>query len=316
MEITTVSRRGTTFVRLHEGNPAVAYLDPTGTPTLGPGFTMNSPYCRAELAKIGITRIVPGKTRIANDDAERILKVVLDTGYGREVVAHSPADRTQYQMDAATSAAYNLGGRVVSKWTFGKLWRAGKLKEAADYLGSHYNNSKGQRLPGLVRRRKEEALMFEKGVYTGVDTVSAAPEGVPREATDTAPETGDPVVREVQEMLKKRGFDPGEIDGWFGQKTKAAVKTYQMAHPHLKNDGIIGPATIAQLRRDMTALRDAAQKSGASAVASGALAWASGLPIGWIVGGVTVAAALWFAWRYRDVVARRINTLTGHEVRV
>ncbi|MAU22531.1 MAG: peptidoglycan-binding protein [Martelella sp.] len=316
MEITTVSRRGATFVRLHEGNPRTAYLDPTGTPTLGPGFTMASPYCRAELAKIGITKIVPGKTTIANDDAERILKVVLDTGYGREVVANSPADRTQYQMDAAASAAYNLGGRVVSKWTFGKLWRAGKIKQAADHLGSHYNTSKGKRLPGLVRRRKEEALMFEKGIYTGVDTVAAAPEGVAREASETAPETGDPVVRDVQQMLKKRGFDPGEIDGWFGQKTKAAVMTYQMAHPHLKNDGIIGPATIAQLRRDMAALKDAAEKSGASAAASGAVAWASGLPVGWIVGGVVILAAVWFAWRYRDVIARRFNTMTGRSVEV
>ncbi|MET3600103.1 hypothetical protein ABID12_002043 [Martelella mangrovi] len=92
--------------------------------------------------------------------------------------------------------------------------------------------------------------------------------------------------------------------------------SYQMAHPHLVNDGIIGPATIAQLRRDMKALRDAAQKSGASAAASGAIAWASGLPVGWIVTGVVIIAIGWFAWRYRDVIARRINTLTGHEVEV
>ncbi|QQM31747.1 peptidoglycan-binding protein [Martelella lutilitoris] len=312
MEITTVSEPGAAFVRWHEGAPTVAYLDPTGTPTLFAGFTMNSPYCRLELAKIGITRIVPGKTTISVEDGDRIFRAVLNQGYAREVVANSPADRTQYQLDAATSAAYNLGGRVVSRWRFGKLWRAGKLKAAADYLASHYNTSKGKRLPGLVRRRREEALLFEQGIYTGVDAV--APEGVPRKATDTVPEKGDPVVRDVQTMLTKRGFDPGAIDGWFGDKTKAAVLAYQMAHPHLKNDGIIGPATIAQLRRDMKAVKDAAQKSGASAAATGALAWASGLPVGWIVGGVTIAAALWFAWRYRDVIARRINTLTGHEV--
>ncbi|MET3602021.1 glycoside hydrolase family protein [Martelella mangrovi] len=316
MEITTVSSRGRAFVRLHEGNPLTAYLDPTGTPTIGTGFTMNSAYCRREFAKLGITKLIPGRTKITAEQSDRILRTVIDNGYGKEVVANSPADRTQYQMDAATSAAFNLGGRIVSKWRFGKLWRAGRLKAAADYLGSHYNTSKGKRLPGLVRRRKEEALLFEQGIYTGVDTVVSAPEGVPRQATDTAPETGDPVVRDVQGMLKKRGFDPGTIDGWFGENTRKAVLSYQMAHPHLINDGIIGPATIAQLRRDMKALRDAAQKSGASAAASGAIAWASGLPVGWIVTSVVIIAVGWFAWRYRDVITRRINTLTGHEVEV
>ena len=66
----------------------------------------------------------------------------------------------------------------------------------------------------------------------------------------------------------------------------------------------------------MAALKDAAEKSGASAAASGAVAWASGLPVGWIVGGVAVVAVAWFAWRYRDVIARRFNSLTGRVVEV
>ncbi|WP_176085940.1 peptidoglycan-binding protein [Martelella sp. HB161492] len=316
MTVTTVSSRGAAFVRLHEGCPTTAYLDPVGVPTIGPGFTMASSYCKAELQKIGITKLVPGKTKITTEDCDRILQVVLNTGYGKEVVANSPDDRTQAQMDAATSAAYNLGGRVVSKWQFGKLWRAGKLKEAADYLGSHYNTAGGKQLPGLVRRRREEALLFEKGIYTGVDTVAPAPEGVSRQATAKPAVTADPVVKEAQELLTARGFDPGAIDGWFGQKTKAAVLAYQMAHPHLVNDGIIGPATLAQLRRDAKALKDAAAKSGASAAAASAAAWTAGLPWGWIAAGVAGVAILWFAWKYRDILARRINTVTGHEVEV
>ncbi|TCT42795.1 glycoside hydrolase family protein [Martelella mediterranea] len=316
MPITTVSSRGRAFVRLHEGNPLTAYLDPTGTPTIGTGFTMRSPYCRAEFAKLGIKKLVPGKTKITAEQSDQILRTVIDNGYSKEVVAHSPGNRTQYQMDAATSAAFNLGGRVVSKWQFGKLWRTGRLKQAADYLAVHYNTSKGRKLPGLVRRRKEEALLFEKGIYTGIDMAVDAPEGVPRAETDQKPVTGDPVVADVQTMLKKRGFDPGAIDGWFGKNTRKAVLAYQMAHPHLQNDGIIGPATIAQLRRDMMALKDAAAKSGLSAAASGAAAWTAGLPVGWIVVGVIICATLWFAWRYRDVIARRINTIIGHEVGV
>jgi peptidoglycan hydrolase-like protein with peptidoglycan-binding domain len=35
------------------------------------------------------------------------------------------------------------------------------------------------------------------------------------------------VVRAAQEALKRRGYDPGQIDGNFGPKTSAAVKEFQ-----------------------------------------------------------------------------------------
>ena len=44
MTITKVSEKGRKFIRLHEGNPLTAYLDPVGVPTIGTGFTMKSPY--------------------------------------------------------------------------------------------------------------------------------------------------------------------------------------------------------------------------------------------------------------------------------
>ena len=37
-------------MRLHEGNPLTAYLDPVGVPTIGTGFTMRSDSVRRELA--------------------------------------------------------------------------------------------------------------------------------------------------------------------------------------------------------------------------------------------------------------------------
>lgn len=305
MPITKISTQGRAFVRLHEGNPLTCYLDPVGIPTIGTGFTMGSDSVRRELAKIGITKLVPGKTKITAAQSDVILDAVLAAEYVPAVVAGSPSDRKQHELDAAASVTFNLGVGAMN-WTWSQLWRKGQIKKAAAYLGSNYNTAKGKKLPGLVRRRKEEALLFEKGIYTGV--------GVTKEVTTEPPVLPDPVVKEAQELLTTAGLNPGAIDGWMGEKTKAAVIAYQQAHPHLIADGIIGPATIAQLRRDAGAAKDVVTKGASSAAGSGLLAFTAGLPWGWIAAGVLVAVAGYVAYRNRDVIARRWNSWCGKEV--
>lgn len=300
-------------MRLHEGNPLTCYLDARKIPTIGTGFTLRSDSCRRELARIGITKLVPGKTKITAEQSDAILDRVMAAEYVPAVVADSPADRSQHQLDAAASACFNLGVGAM-KWEWAKLWRAGKLKAAADYLASHYNTAGGKRLSGLVRRRREEALLFSTGIYTGVS--GALPEGAPRAATETKPAGQDPVVREAQELLTAAGLNPGAIDGWMGEKTKAAVVTYQRAHPHLVADGIIGPATLSQLRRDATAAREALTKAGSSGAGTAVAAWAAGLPWAWIAAGAVGIALAYVAYRNRDVIARRFNTWRGKAVEV
>jgi hypothetical protein len=53
-------------------------------------------------------------------------------------------------------------------------------------------------------------------------------------------------MRTIQQTLKKEGFNPGEIDGDWGPKTKAAVTAFQKAHG-LEVDGVVGPKTMAAL---------------------------------------------------------------------
>jgi spore coat assembly protein SafA len=53
-------------------------------------------------------------------------------------------------------------------------------------------------------------------------------------------------VRDLQQELKKAGFDPGPIDGVFGPRTESAVRTFQRA-AGLQVDGIVGPRTWAAL---------------------------------------------------------------------
>lgn len=56
-------------------------------------------------------------------------------------------------------------------------------------------------------------------------------------------------TRELQTRLKALGFDPGGIDGQWGRKTEAAVRSYQRARG-LNPDGIVGPMTRAALQSD------------------------------------------------------------------
>lgn len=52
----------------------------------------------------------------------------------------------------------------------------------------------------------------------------------------------DPAVRDLQEALKTLGYDPGTIDGVFGDRTESAVKAFQRARG-LADDGVVGPIT-------------------------------------------------------------------------
>lgn len=312
MTVTQVSERGRAFIRSHEGNPLTCYLDPVKVPTIGTGFTMRSASVRRELAKLGITKLVPGKTKLTAAQSDAVFQAVLADEFAPAVVANSPADRAQHQLDAGTSVVFNLGTGAM-KWEWAKLWRAGKVQEAATYLSSHYNTAAGKKLKGLVRRRQEEANLFLTGKY-GMSSMPA-PEGVQRTATEKPARKPDPVVKEVQELLTAQGFDPGAIDGWMGEKTKAAIEAYQKAHPHLTADGIIGPATLSQLRRDAELVKDATKNAVGYASGSGMLGFVTGLPWGWIAAGVLVLVVGYFVWRNRDLIKRRWNTLLGKESR-
>lgn len=301
-----ISEKGVAFIEAHEGFVARAYLDPVGVLTIGTGFTNRSDVFRNYwIMKHG--RPLKSGDTITRAQNRDVLNKALAHEYEPPVAAGMPPDARQPEFDAAVSATFNLGARFMN-WKAAKLWKAGDRIGAAGYWRNNYNKAGGRRLPGLVRRRKEEADLFLKGIYTGIG------EGTQRKEQKTKMPVPDPVVEEAQASLKRLGFDPGAIDGWMGKNTKAAVIAYQKKHPHLDNDGIIGPATMAQLRRDAQAAKDALTKGGGLTFLSGFGALFAGLPWHWISAGVAVLAVSYFAYRYRDVIARRINTRTGLEV--
>jgi len=300
------SEKGVAFIEAHEGFVGRAYLDPVGVLTIGTGFTNRSDVFRKYwIAKHG--RPLKAGDTITREQNRCILKAALKNEYEPPVVAGMPENAKQQEFDAAVSATFNLGPRFMG-WKAAKLWKAGQRKAAAEHWRNNYNKAGGRRLPGLVRRRNEEADLFLTGRYAGITGPAQ------HKATDAKPDEPDEEVREAQKALKRLGFDPGDVDGWMGKRTKEAVIAYQKKHPHLENDGIIGPATMAQLHRDGRADKEVVQKGGGLTFLSGFGAFLADLPWGWIVAGVAVLSLAYLGWRYRDVLARRINTRSGREV--
>jgi peptidoglycan hydrolase-like protein with peptidoglycan-binding domain len=61
-----------------------------------------------------------------------------------------------------------------------------------------------------------------------------------------APTLNPDKIRQVQQALQNKGFDPGPIDGIFGPKTKEAVRNFQDRYG-IKADGEIDNQTLYAL---------------------------------------------------------------------
>ena len=57
---------------------------------------------------------------------------------------------------------------------------------------------------------------------------------------------GSDTVRNAQQALKDKGFDPGPVDGIMGPRTHAAIRSYQDKNS-LEADGRLGPQTLGSL---------------------------------------------------------------------
>lgn len=231
----SVSAKGTAFIGLHEGLVLNRYLDPVGIPTIGYGFTLLNPVVKEYFGGK-----LPRGLRMTKEEANDLLKKILDTNISPAVEINMPG-ANQHEFDAGASISYNVGPRVL-KWKWAQAWRAGKKDKAATLMRTTATTARGKRLAGLVRRRREEALVLSKGVYTGV---SSQPSIAPS-PTEQKP---DPIVREYQEKLRKLGYDPGKIDGWMGPSTETSIKDFQEDDPNLANDGILGRATRESIDR-------------------------------------------------------------------
>ncbi len=237
-----LSSKGAAFIRVHEGFVPRWYRDPIGVPTIGIGFTWASGAFKEwwEANRPG-QPFAAGAT-MTRDEAENALRFVINKEYGAAVNRFLGRAVPQHVFDAAVSAVFNLGPGAL-EWRWAQAMKRADYEEAADLLRTTGTTARGKTLPGLVRRRKEEAALMARGDY-GEAEDAAAP--VVDDGVLMRGERGEE-VKALQRDLAALGHYAGAADGIFGPGTEAAVMAFQRG-AKLSDDGLAGPKTQAAIR--------------------------------------------------------------------
>ena len=147
-----MTNEGLELIKKYEGLRLSPYLCPAGIPTIGYGTTV---YPDATPVSMSDPKITAAK-------ATAILKTEV-AKYEDKIDEWTGGGAADYELAGMTSLAYNIGLSAFSKSTILRLYKAGKLREAAAAF-SLWNKARVDGslivLPGLVARRAEEAAMF------------------------------------------------------------------------------------------------------------------------------------------------------------
>ncbi len=282
-----------------------AYRCPAGRWTIGAGLTAAS----------GVVTPRAGMT-ITRAEASRLLKQALARNY-EPAVRQALGPVPQHAFDGAVSFHFNTGAIGRASWV--GAYKAGDRNGVRTRLAL-WNRGGGRVLPGLKRRRREEAEIILLDTWpTDLRVASGAAPADPRFASFVISVSASEIA-DIRDAFREVGFEPGATAG---RIERQAVLDFQR-HYGLTIDGLIGKQTLSALQRELDARRKSKQgvggAAGGAAVAGGNEAVApepSAEPgvIGdpWITaGGLALAAvALLFlaylAWQYRDLIAARVQ---------
>lgn len=287
------STQGIEFLKRHEGVVLRAYRCPAGVWTIGAGLTRGS----------GVVDPQPGMV-ITAEAADRLLAEALARNYEPRV-ARALFAPAQHEFDGAVSFDFNTGAIHRASWVAAFTRR--------DWTGvaeglMRWTRGGGKVLPGLERRRAEELVLMRDGDYGAGARWPRLP-GLARVTLDLS---GDE-MEAARAALDRLGFAPGTDRHGIAE---TAVRAFQERHG-LTVDGILGRATLSTLQREIDARGAAAAPTvgvvmGAGESIGGVAPDVLGVPGGeWLGPGLIALgalAALWLAWRYRDLVAARLHT--------
>ncbi len=293
------SSKGIAALQLEEGTVLRAYRCPAGVWTIGDGLTAAS----------GVVKPRAGMV-ITAAEASRLLALALRNNYEPSVeLAMSVRGKAvvrpaQHEFDAGVSFHFNTGAIRKASWV--KHWLAGAARAQIRTALMAWNKGGGKVLPGLSARRDREAAMLLDGIYRDVPgqrkpALTYATWGLPLSGAE---------IKAAMAGFSKLGYKIGDKADAI---RLAAAMSFQ-SHHGLTVDGIIGRATLSTLQRRLDARAKAVAplvgSAGAvTAVSTDTTAQLADLPM---VGPILlVAATLWglsVAWRYRDVIAVKINT--------
>ena len=131
-----------TQLMMMEGLRLTAYRDAAGVPTIGYGHTKD--------VRMG--------DHISHYWARELLKQ--DIAYFERAVLELSVAKTEGQLDALVSLAFNIGIGRLKRSTLLKVIREGSSKAAITREFKKWVYADGKKLPGLVKRREWEAKRF------------------------------------------------------------------------------------------------------------------------------------------------------------
>jgi lysozyme len=302
---TTSEDKGIPFLEAHEGVVLTAYRCPAGKWTIGAGLTAASGVVVPH-AGMAMTRA----------EASRLLKLAL-ARYYEPAVRQALGPVPQNAFDGAVSFHFNTGAIGRASWV--GSYRANDSTGVRSRLAL-WNKGGGRVLPGLQRRRREEAdaILLDRWP-NDLRVASVAAPSDPQFASFVISVTSLEIA-EIRDAFREVGFEPGAT---VGKVDRQVVLAFQR-HYGLTVDGLIGKQTLSALQRELDARRKStrggAGAAGGAAVAGGNETVAPAPTVEpsiigdpWITAvGVAVAAIAflflaYLAWHYRDLIAARVQ---------
>lgn len=140
-----VSAQGLMLIQRFEGFSPVVYRCPAGIPTIGYGHVVRDAQAYADgMDEVEAGRLLEADVRIAEWAVMRLIDVRL----------------TQGQFDALVSFTFNLGSGRLQSATLRRVVNREEHAEVPKQL-LRWVYAGGRKLPGLVRRRMEESIIYQ-----------------------------------------------------------------------------------------------------------------------------------------------------------
>jgi lysozyme len=148
-KITKISQKGIDLIKKYEGFSGKPYLCPAQIITIGYGATYY------ENGK----KVTMQDNVITEERAVELLKHLL-VSYEKAVDSFCRDDINQNQFDALVSFAYNLGAGSLKSSTLLKKVNTNPVDPTIKDEFMKWVNAGGKKLPGLVKRRADEATLY------------------------------------------------------------------------------------------------------------------------------------------------------------
>ena len=150
-----VTEEGINLIKRFEGFSPTIYICPAGYPTIGYGHVVlahEQDQFATGITQADATELLRQDVRIAERAVLRLISVPLTNG----------------QFDALVSFTFNLGAGAVQRSTLRRKVNRGEHESVPAEL-MKWVWAAGKRMPGLVRRRKAEALAYSSGPPVGAE---------------------------------------------------------------------------------------------------------------------------------------------------